>query len=208
MADGRPTERTWSLTAAGFHRLLALLDADPERAGEKYEALRRRLTAFFEWRGSWWPETHTDETINRVARRIEDGEPIASVEAYSLGVARILLLEVLRRQEKERAGLAALAAGPDPGWPAEPDPRWNCLDACLAELPGNEHRLILDYYRDERGGRAAARQALAARLGVPHNVLRGRAFRIRERLQECVVACLDRCGGRAANVGAAADTRR
>jgi hypothetical protein len=46
------------LTADTFTRLLHRLDADRERAGEKYEDLRRTLIRFFEWRGAPYPEEH------------------------------------------------------------------------------------------------------------------------------------------------------
>src|SRR5437773_826195 len=96
----RTTDR--ALTSAAFHRLLARLDPDPQRAGEKYEALRRRLVAFFEWRGAPWPEEHADETIDRVAKRAAEDEAVINVEAYAVGVARMVLLEALREKAKER----------------------------------------------------------------------------------------------------------
>lgn len=185
--SGRAASSQWALSADAFHRLLALLDPDPERAGARYEALRRRLTGFFEWRGALWPESLADEVINRVVRRLDGGEAILNVEAYAVGVARIVLLEARRRQERERAGRAAL---PPPSPPDDPDPRQPCLDACLAALPAGERELILEYY-GESGSRIDARKALAARLGVAPAMLRARAFRIRERLYDCVRACLD-----------------
>ena len=97
----RTTDR--ALTSAAFHGLLDRLDPDPQRAGEKYEALRRRLTAFFEWRGAPWPEEHADETINRVAKRAAEDETVIQIEAYAVGVARMVLLEALRERARERA---------------------------------------------------------------------------------------------------------
>ena len=58
-----------ALTQESFAALLLFLDADRERAGEKYEELRRTLIRFFEWRGAPFPEEHADETLNRVARQ-------------------------------------------------------------------------------------------------------------------------------------------
>ena len=49
------------LTADIFAKLLARLDPDRERAGERYEDLRRTLTRFFEWRNAPFPEEQTDE---------------------------------------------------------------------------------------------------------------------------------------------------
>lgn len=190
MTSGRASvRRDWALTSQAFHGFLARLDPDAERAGERYESLRRRLVAFFEWRGSWWPETHADETISRVIRRLDEGELVVNVEAYATGVARMVLLEALRRQELERRSLAAARVTPASPALAETDPRWACLEACLARLPEEDRRLILDYYRDE-GRRSDVRKALADRLGIAAPVLRARVFRIRERLHDCARACL------------------
>ncbi len=49
-----------ALTSETFAALLFSLDADRERAGEKYEDLRRTLIRFFEWRGAPFPEEHAD----------------------------------------------------------------------------------------------------------------------------------------------------
>src|ERR671938_30866 len=62
-----------ALTAEAFTKLLARLDPDRERAGEKYEELRRTLVKFFEWRGAPFPEDQADETFNRVARKLDEG---------------------------------------------------------------------------------------------------------------------------------------
>lgn len=184
----------WSLTRTAFLRLLLRLDPDPERAGKKYEDLRRRLVGFFELRGSGCPEDHADETINRVTRRIDEGQPIEHLVAYAHGVARMILLEALRREEKERAiehtfAISLLAAN------GGSDPRWGCLDSCLDALPAGDRQLMLEYYRYDPGGQIDARKILAERLGIPSRVLRARVFRIRERLEVCVRRCLGRAQG-------------
>ena len=73
------------LNSRTFAQLLDCLDADRERAGEKYEALRRTLIRFFVWRGAPFPEEHTDETFNRLARKLgqaghERAETLFSIE--------------------------------------------------------------------------------------------------------------------------------
>jgi len=69
-------ERERELTSKAFAKLLAKLSADPEIAGIEYEELRRRLIKFFEWRGAFFPEDLADETLNRTARKIDEGEEI------------------------------------------------------------------------------------------------------------------------------------
>ena len=138
-----------TLTSAAFHGLLARLDPDPQRAGEKYEALRRRLTAFFDWRGAPWPEEHADETINRVARRAMEDETVLQIEAYAVGVARMVLFEALREKAKERAGFGWQALrGPTEHADADAGERWGCLDRCMDRLSATEREFILEYYTD------------------------------------------------------------
>ena len=76
------------LTQEAFDQLLAALDADRERAGHQYEIVRRKLLKFFEFHGSDAPEEHADETINRVARKLAEGERVENFNGYCLGVAR------------------------------------------------------------------------------------------------------------------------
>ena len=90
----------WELTGEAFERLLRLLDSDRERAGEKYELARRRLIAFFEARGAESPADHADETLNRAARKVAEGERVEDINKYLYGVARLLLLELGRAREK------------------------------------------------------------------------------------------------------------
>ena len=56
-----------TLTSEAFDQLLDCLDANRERAGERYETLRRTLVRYFEWRKTPFPEEHADETLNRAA---------------------------------------------------------------------------------------------------------------------------------------------
>jgi len=194
----------WVLTPAAFDRLLNRLDASPERAGEKYEELRRRLAWFFEMKGSFQPAEDADETLNRVARRIDEGQAVDNLIAYAHGVARMVLLETLRRQARERAGEAAFVLRGAPG--GEDADRWTCLDTCMNALPPADRELILAYYGEEQGGRVRARKGLADRLGIPSPLLRVRTFRIRERLEGCVHRCLGRSGS-AARATPAANAR-
>src|SRR6202035_1353560 len=97
------------LTAASFEALLARLDSDRERAGERYETIRRRLVRLFEWRGGEGPEELADETINRVARRMSEGTEIRATDplGYFFGVAHRVYKEVLRARQKERERVAS-----------------------------------------------------------------------------------------------------
>src|SRR5262249_20815283 len=89
----------WLLTEESFAKLLRSLDSDWERAGEMYEDWRRTLIRFFEWRGTSAPAEQADETLNRVARRLYEGQEVTNIGGYCYGVARLVLLESLKGQE-------------------------------------------------------------------------------------------------------------
>lgn len=181
------------MTQAAFDLLLAQFDADRQQAGAKYEALRRKLVKFFQWRGCNLPEDLADETINRVARNLEAGENIRYLPAYCVGIARNVFMESLRARRQEEA---FYAIPPAPPTPADEDPRRECLERCLRELSQENLQLILQYYQDGERARIEARRNLAARLDIPPNALRIRAHRIRLRLQACVEGCVSRLGNK------------
>jgi RNA polymerase sigma factor (sigma-70 family) len=179
------------MTNEAFEKLLARLDADRERAGERYETLRRKLMKFFEWRGIGSPEEHADETINRIARRIAEGEEIRDFHNYCYGVARMRLREALREQERERAMRDRIPPPPNASEESsEMESRVLCLDECLGRIPAESQELILGYYQLEKHAKIESRRELAGRFGIPLNALRIRAHRIRAKLEACVSDCL------------------
>ena len=181
----------WILTQAAFDRLLACLDADREAAGQKYVAIRGNLIRFFEWRGCAFPEDHADETINRVAKRVSEGEAIRNPSGYFLGVGRLVLLEVYKEREKQQRALGELAySSAEPQQSDDLEPRAECLKRCLDGQTPDNRELILQYYQGEKAAKIETRRKLSERLKTPLNTLRMRALRLRERLQVCVTDCL------------------
>ncbi len=182
------------LTAKAFTKLLDRLGEDREQAGEKYEDLRRTLTRFFEWRGAPFPEEHTDESFNRVARKLDEGIEIKNIGGYCYEVARLVYLEALKGHESRRAPLEEIkleTSAPDTAEEtAEKEQRLTCLDDCLHILPIESRELITEYYRDEKRERIDHRKALAERLGLRRDALANRAQRVRDKLEQCVIRCL------------------
>src|SRR5687767_1949938 len=190
-----------ALTPQGFERLLHQLDADREAAGRTYELLRRRLVRFFEGRRCAFPEEHADETLNRVARKLDAGEPILDVTTYVIGVARMVVKEAAKTAAKQVAAATTWPVAPhavphDASHADESVLLLDCLHACLDTLAASDRDLIVRYYENEKQARIRHRQQLAAALGVEMNALRIRVFRIRTALELCVDGCAAASGPR------------
>ncbi|NOT60846.1 MAG: hypothetical protein HOP19_11555 [Acidobacteria bacterium] len=183
--------RRWALTQDAFDMLLAAFDADRESAGKKYLELRSHLVRLFEWRGCPLPEDHADETVNRVARKLSEGEMIREPAQYAVGVARMLLLEIRKEQMKQQSAFGELAKAEVATYEFEElDPRVACLERCLKTLSPENRELILHYYQGEKGEKIENRKRLTDRFKIPVNTLRMRALRLRETLLECVENCV------------------
>ncbi len=186
------TSIEWSISQAAFDRFLSSLDPDRELAGERYEALRRNLIHLFIWRGCGEPEDHADETINRLIRKIDEGEEIRDLISYAHGVARHVLLEIFKSQQKEQTVMEQL---PAPVTPAEvsdgAEDGVNCLRRCLNRLPRESRQVIIQYYRGDNRAKIDQRKQLAAALNITLNALRYRAFDLRRKLEGCITRCME-----------------
>lgn len=178
-----------SIGAAAFDALLARLAPDRTNAADQYEVLRARLIRFFRWNRASAPEDQADETLNRTARKLAQGEPIESVERYAAGVAKLILRESVTRSWRQDHALRQM---PSPQPPDLPDPAaLLCLNRCLERLDTAQRALIVAYYSADAGFNIETRKRLADELGLERNALRNRALRLRERLEACVRDCLD-----------------
>lgn len=187
-------------TRESFAAFLARLDPIPEIAGEKYEEIRRQLIKFFEWRGSYIADRLADETLNRVMRKIDEGEEIEkNILALSLGIARFVLLESMRHPDNRRVEMEELSAlaAPRERWAEDDDLRVICLRECLRSFPPENRELIIEYYEEDRRAKIDNRKLLAARLDISINALFSRAKRIRDKLEQCVTNCVEKKSQRA-----------
>lgn len=179
---------THTLEQAELNRLLEWLDSDRERAGERYEEIRRRLITIFAARQCAVPEELADETIDRVARRVADiaGSYTGDKALYFFGVANNVHHEYLKKP-----------APPDPSniiddEPDDREQRHDCLEECLGKLPGELRAMLVRYYSEERQAKIELHKQMAAEMGITINTLRLRVLRLKEKLQPCVERCLKR----------------
>jgi DNA-directed RNA polymerase specialized sigma24 family protein len=182
----------WTLTKDAFDRLLVSFGTDRESGAQKYIEIRDKLVRFFQWRGCPFPEEHADETFNRVAKKISEGEEIRNPSAYVIGVARLLVLEIIKAHSRQREALDELkyadAQQPD----VDSEAHIDCLQRCLQQLSATNRELIIQYYQGDKRAKIDNRRLLCERLGMAINSLRMRALRVREKLQVCVEECVER----------------
>lgn len=189
-------KKEWVLSQDAFDTLLDWLDADRDRAGHKYEAIRLRLIKIFTCRGCHDAEELADETINRVIARVVEltggyeGDPAL----YFYGVSQKVHLEYLRKAHSQAANLPLVTEGQNAqaiDLTSDIEPEYECLERCLEQLPPNNRDLVVRYYQQERKAKIEHRKSLATELGIAVNALRIRAHRIRLVLQRCVRDCIE-----------------
>jgi DNA-directed RNA polymerase specialized sigma24 family protein len=170
-----------SRRSRALDRLLAALDADRDRASVAYGQLRERTAGLLRWWGASDAEELADLTLDRVARKLEEGVSIAngSFAAYVRGVARMVFYESRRRPRLQRADALYLA----PQTSSDSD-LLDCLELSLAALDPYDRNLVLRYY--DEGKPAEVRRLLAEELGLTMPALRIRAHRLRVQLERCV----------------------
>ena len=183
----------WSAGPTAFRRFLDWLDEGADSGGQKYLEIRRRLVGYFGRRNCPTPDELADETLDRVARRLDEEGAITSASPahYCYIIAKYVLLEYQRQPLRRPVGLDAESVpGAEPAEPGDSaEKRFRCLDHCLEKLKREERELIVEYYRGDQRWKIEHRRGLAAQLGVTANALSIRACRIRDRLEKCVKAC-------------------
>ena len=194
----RRQQRGWVLSPNVFDALLNWLDQGINSSGKTYLEMRRRLVFYFDRKNCSTPDELADETLNRVARRLEEEGTIDSETPakYCYIVARFVFMEYLR--ESRRAGIAldeVRRQGPGdysvvPEVHNDEEKRLACLRRCTSKLEPGSRELITRYYVGKGRVKIANRRSLAESLGITMNGLAIRACRLRDKLEACVRQCL------------------
>ena len=175
-----------------FDNFLQWLDPDRERAGEKYNEIRRSLIKIFSWKGCSDAEFLADQTLDRVMSRVPElrrtysGNP----SLYIYGVAKKVLSEPRTRSVELEDSVAESPGVTD----IKNEKMYDCLQRCLSNLNPSSRELILSYYSQEHTKKISHRKDLAEKLGISANQLRVRMYRIRKTLDTCVKACMEQEG--------------
>lgn len=184
-----------------FEKLLQRLDPDPQQAESKFLELRTKLIDFVDWQGGVSVVDLADDTLTRVARRLEEGIQTDDISKYALGVARFVLKEHWRSFERGAVSLERLGPSQHPvidpffeqeksAQTAREDVLLECLRECLGSLPEDERDLLVGYYQYDGRPRIDMRKRLAEEFGLSQNGLRLKAHRLRRKLQSLFEKCL------------------
>ncbi|MBK9315803.1 MAG: sigma-70 family RNA polymerase sigma factor [Acidobacteria bacterium] len=186
----------WTLTREALDFLLTRLHSDLELAGQAYQELRGKLIFFFECRRCASSEELADETLDRVARRLVEGEPVEALGSYALGVAKYVLKEFQRHPARSGLSLEDLPPGCDLEASqeteracqdsAEEERRLDCLRRCLDELSDDQRELLIEYYEYEKRAQINHHKEMAERLGLTPNALYLRVHHLRKKLVSCL----------------------
>ena len=180
-------------TPEAFEKLLSRLHPDREQAGEEYELLRLKLQEYFRSRACFYAEELTDETMNRLAKKIAEGEEVRDVLRFCHGLAHWVWMEHLKRPDARRVTFDDL--------PVEPfvlptsilqKQRDACFYYCLKQLPATDSALIIEYWEHGEQTNREARQKIAVRMGITLIALRIRISRIKAKLETCFYNCLEK----------------
>jgi hypothetical protein len=168
-----------------------------ERALERYRLLWSKIDYFLERRGCRDHEDGADETIFRVTSLLpQEREKINSIQAFCLGVARLVSYEYLRMQAKIEQLPDDYITNPPPHLTTYIDDEQGRSEEmleymrdCFGKLSLEDQELMRRYVGSGRDDR----QKMAEELGISLKALQERRiFSIRK----CLRRYLDECLGR------------
>lgn len=188
-------KQDWVPTESAFRNFLSWLGDGDDSRGERYLEMRRRLVCYFDRKQCFAADELADETLNRVARRLEEEGTItdAGPAQYCYLTAKFVFMEHLRKSRHEVSVGSDLSSVKLSNHTAATDPAarnlLECLESCLAKLFPLDRNLILEYYSGEKQEKIRRRKQLAEKLALTLNALSIRACRIRNQIETCVIKC-------------------
>lgn len=169
-----------------FDRLLKFLcPEDPDEAGRRYLRLQQKLVGYFQFRGVADPIAAADEALDRAGRRIAEGAEVPDIDKFSLGIARFIIKEGWRFNNRESAAFLQFLEQHDQS--TDKMDRFSLMKTCFEKLPQNDRELLSSYCAGPTGrARAQYRLELARQLNFTVTAMRVRVTRVRRGLDDCV----------------------
>lgn len=163
-----------------------LCPEDHDEAGRRYIKLHQKLAAMarIQIRDS---ASAADITLDRLGKRILDGVEIVSIEAYAVGILRLVVFEIKRSEDhevsSEKLEYEPIVIDENP----DEELRTTLMKRCIQQLPIHEQELLKIYYAEPSGrARSKRRSQLAKRNDRTVAALRIHVTRLRRGLKDCV----------------------
>ena len=182
------------LSRDDFDTLLGWLAPDRDAAAEVFVSIREGLVRYFQAKGCSEPESLSDESLNRVAKKLGEnsGSGVENPIRYVFGFAKNVFFEYIKQLRSapiqlkvDRFAIQDLVTVD-----REAEQRLTCLDRCLADLSDDESSLILAYFGYDAKSRTGDRRDLAQQLNISAGNLHIRVFRIKAQLRDCIDGCM------------------
>jgi hypothetical protein len=160
-------------------------------APDSLEALRRRLTRFFEWEGCCEPEDCVNDVISEITAKLDAGERVPNVLALATSTARRVLKEKMSARILDQARLMLEPATAANAVTSHEDPAvqqqdQRAFDESFQALPAEAKDLLRSFYRPDPSHRLKAWKSMTGAGQVPLQDLRAKALRERERLENAL----------------------
>jgi hypothetical protein len=158
---------------------------EEEAAVERYRRLHGRLVLFFMRHRSYHPEDLADQVVNRLARKLSDGLSIGNIEAFALGMARLVVREEQAQSLRERNCHLELCRNESVVQRTfnERENSYQWMENQLATLPVSQRSMLERYHEGEGIRRIRERQKLAEEMGLSIGTLRKRIFDLQAMLR-------------------------
>jgi DNA-directed RNA polymerase specialized sigma24 family protein len=164
-----------------------------EQRAKRYLEIQSRLARLFAWRGCYEEDELARIALDRARMKWADTRDAVQHSSthkpnpvgFVCSFVRFVFLEWIANQ-------APIEVPPVENRSLEDEVRLSCLDSCMAGLlTPTERELILEYYQDEKGTKIDHRKKIAKEHKTSANALRIECHRIRRRLRECMVRCVE-----------------
>jgi len=176
-----------SLTSNSFNKLLNALSDDEAEASNLYTNLREMLVRFFRIKGIAEDEEAADETIDRVAEKIDQDAVIEDIKGFAFGVAKFVALEMIRHEQTRIRMADAFYLKDSASNEFNERDSIEHLRRCFNELYPRERALLIKYFEDLPADELHEnRLQIAKSESLTLNALRNRISRLRKRLEDCL----------------------
>lgn len=192
-----PVRKKADRNPADLARFLLRLDPKEPNGGKKYKELLSRKAAFFNHNRCLDPDGCATEVVYRAGEKLVT-EEIENLESYCGGIARMLLFEV-KKEQNRTAYIADLSeekqdiADPridDVARKIDRERLVDCVRQCIAGLNNTDMQsLVVQYYDSYKGEQIKVRSNLAKRFNFSPGALRKRMSDIRDELETCAANC-------------------